>query len=38
YIFVAVLSWIFIKEKITLQKAIGIAVIIAGIVIYSVKW
>ena len=38
YIFVAVLSWLFIKEKITLQKAIGIAVIIVGIVIYSVKW
>lgn len=38
YIFVAVLSWIFIKEKITLKKGIGIATIIIGIVIYSVKW
>lgn len=37
YIFVAVLSWIFIKEKITLQKAIGIAVIIVGITLYSIK-
>ena len=37
YIFVAVLSWIFIKEKISLQKGIGIAIIIAGIILYSVK-
>ena len=37
YIFVAVLSWLFIKEKISLQKGIGIMVIIVGIVIYSIK-
>lgn len=37
YIFVAILSWLFIKEKITLQKGIGIVVIIAGIVVYSLK-
>lgn len=37
YFFVAILSLIFIKEKISLQKGIGIAVIIVGIVIYSVK-
>ena len=38
YIFVAVLSWIFIKERISLRKGVGIAIIIIGIVIYSVKW
>ena len=38
YIFVAVLSWIFIKEKISLKKGIGIATIIIGLIIYSVKW
>ena len=37
YIFVAVLSWIFIKERINLKKGIGIATIIIGILIYSVK-
>ena len=36
YIFVAVLSWIFIKERISLQKGMGIIVIIIGIVIYSI--
>ena len=35
YIFVAVLSWLFLKEKITLKKAIGLSVIIIGIIIYS---
>lgn len=37
YIFVAVLSRLFIKEKITMQKILGITVIIIGIIIYSIK-
>lgn len=35
YIFVAVLSWLFLKEKINLKKFIGLTVIVIGIVIYS---
>lgn len=35
YIFVAVLSWLFLKEKITFKKTIGLSIIIIGIVIYS---
>ncbi len=35
YIFVAALSRIVLKEKINLQKFIGLSVIVAGIVIYS---
>jgi multidrug transporter EmrE-like cation transporter len=35
YIFVAFLSWLFLKEKISKQKLIGLAVIIIGIIIYS---
>lgn len=35
YIFVAVLSWLFLKEKITKQKLLGLSVIIIGIIIYS---
>lgn len=35
YIFVAVLSWLFLKEKITKQKLFGLSVIIIGIIIYS---
>lgn len=35
YIFVALLSWLFLKEKITLKKVIGLSVIIIGIVIFS---
>ena len=35
YIFVAVLSWLFLKEKITKKKMIGLSVIIIGIIIYS---
>ncbi len=38
YIFIAILSWIFIKEKMTVQKIIGIATIIIGIAIYSAKF
>ncbi|MEF2919498.1 MAG: EamA family transporter [Acutalibacteraceae bacterium] len=35
YIFVAILSWLCLKEKISKNKIIGLAVIIVGIVIYS---
>lgn len=35
YIFVAVLSWLFLREKITKKKLLGLSVIIIGIVIYS---
>lgn len=35
YIFVAVLSWLFLKEKISKQKMLGISIIIIGIVIFS---
>ncbi len=35
YIFVAVLSFIFLKEKITLKQLIGTAVIVLGVVVYS---
>jgi len=36
YIFVAVLSWIFLKEQISRKKMLGLGVIIAGILIYAV--
>ena len=36
YIFVAVLSKIILKEKISRQKVLGLAVIIAGIIVYAV--
>lgn len=35
YIFVAVLSWLFLKEKITRKKMLGLSIIIIGIIIYS---
>lgn len=35
YFFVAVLSYIFLKEHISKQKILGLAIIIAGIVIYA---
>ena len=35
YVFVAVLSKLFLKENINLKKVIGLSVIIAGIIIYS---
>lgn len=35
YIFVAFLSWLFLKEKITKQKMLGLSVIIIGIIVYS---
>ncbi len=36
YIWVAVLSFLVLKEKITPKKMLGLAVIIAGIIIYSI--
>ncbi len=35
YIWVAILSFLILKEKITTKKLIGLVVIIAGIVVYS---
>jgi drug/metabolite transporter (DMT)-like permease len=35
YLFVAVLSWLFLKEKITKKKMLGLSIIIIGIIIYS---
>lgn len=35
YIFVAVLSRIFLKEKISRKKALGLGVIICGILVYA---
>ena len=35
YIFIAVLSFIFLKEKINLKKKIGLALIIVGIVVFA---
>lgn len=36
YFFVAVLSYLFLKEKISKKKMLGLAVIIIGIIIYAV--
>ena len=36
YIFVAILSRLFLKEHISLKKLIGLSVIVAGIVMYSI--
>jgi len=36
YIFVAVLSYIFLKEKLTRKQILGMGVIILGIVIYTI--
>ncbi len=36
-IFVAILSYFFLKERITKKKALGIAVIVAGIVLFTIK-
>lgn len=38
YIFVAILSYIFFKEKMTKRQLLGMALIIAGIVIYTLKF
>lgn len=35
YIFVAFLSWLFLKERITKKKMLGLSIIIAGIIIYA---
>lgn len=35
YIFIAVLSFVFLKEKINLKKKIGLALIIVGIVVFA---
>lgn len=35
YLFVAVLSWLFLKERITKKKMLGLSIIIIGIIIYS---
>ncbi|MCM1299440.1 MAG: EamA family transporter [Firmicutes bacterium] len=37
YIFVAVLSYIFFKERLTKRQLLGMALIISGIVIYTLK-
>ena len=37
YIFVAVLSYIFLKEKMTKKQLIGMVLIITGSVVYSLK-
>lgn len=36
YIFVAVLSWLFLKEKITKKKMLGLALIVIGIIVYAI--
>lgn len=38
YIFVAVLSYIFLKEKLTKKQLVGMALILTGIVVYSLKF
>lgn len=36
YIFVAILSYIFLKEKINRKKLLGLIIIVLGILIYSI--
>lgn len=38
YIFVAILSFIFLKEKMTKKQLLGMALILTGIVVYSLKF
>lgn len=38
YIFVAVLSFVFFKEKLTKKQLIGMCLIIGGIVVYTLKF
>lgn len=38
YIFVAILSFFFLKEKMTKKQLIGMALIIIGIVVYSLNF
>lgn len=33
YVFVAILGWIFLKEKITIKKFLGLVIIIIGIIV-----
>ena len=35
YSFVAFMSWLFLKEKISKQKVLGLSIIVIGIIIYS---
>ena len=35
YIFVAFMSWLFLTEKISQQKVLGLSIIVIGIIIYS---
>jgi len=35
YIFVAILSWVFLKERLSKRKLIGMGIIILGIVIFT---
>lgn len=38
YIFVAILSYIFLKEKLERKQIVGMIMIIGGIIIYSLKF
>lgn len=38
YIFVAVLSFVFFKEKLTKRQIVGMGLIIGGIVVYTLKF
>lgn len=38
YIFVAILSFAFFKEKLTKKQLIGMGMIIGGIVVYTLKF
>lgn len=38
YIFVAVLSFIFLKEKLTKRQLLGMALIIIGIAVYNIRF
>lgn len=38
YIFVAILSYIFFKEKLTKKQLVGMALIIGGIIVYTLKF
>lgn len=38
YIFVAILSFILLKEKMTKKQLLGMALILIGIVVYSLKY
>lgn len=38
YIFVAILSFVFLREKMTKRQIVGMALIVVGIVVYSLKF